>query len=305
MVGPAELGLLQEAHRRGLLTVRINALLTYPHIDALRAVGARTGFGDEWLRIGGIKAFADGAVAGGTCLVDEPFEGTEDRGIQTLPADELDDLVQRVHRSGNRLAVHANGDRAIRMILDAIERAWQAYPDVEVQHRIEHCTLVDDDIIERLRRTRTVVIPFGSYVGFHGDKLLDYYGVARLERMFAHRTLLDAGIPVAGSSDFPCAPVEPLLALRSCVTRCSRSGETDGRVLGGSQRISPVEALGLYTTGSAHASGEQHRKGRLAPGFLADFAVLHGDPLVVDADVLPELEIKETWVGGEPVWSRG
>ncbi|MBE9375779.1 amidohydrolase [Saccharopolyspora sp. HNM0983] len=305
MVGPVELGLLQEAHRRGLLTVRVNALLTYPHVDALRRTGLRTDFGDRWLRIGGIKAFADGAVAGGTCLVDEPFEGTEDHGIQTLPVEELDELVELVHRSGNRLAIHANGDRAIRMVLDSIESARQKHPDVQVQHRIEHCTVVDDDIVDRLRRSGTIAVPFGSYVDFHGDKLLAYYGADRLERMFAHRKLLDSGVPVAGSSDFPCGPVEPLRALRSCITRRSGSGKSDGQVLGGSQRITPVEALALYTTGSAHASGEDDCKGRIWPGFLADFAVLNGDPLTVDPIALPDLDVRQTWVGGEPVWHLG
>ncbi|WP_249124221.1 amidohydrolase [Saccharopolyspora erythraea] len=304
MVGPDELALLQEARVRGRLTARVNALLTYPHVDTFHAAGLRTGFGDHWLRVGGVKAFADGAVAGGTCLVEQPFEGTEDHGIQTLSQDELEELALRVHGAGSRLAIHANGDRAIRLVLTALERARERTPRPGLRHRIEHCSIIDDDIVARMKALDAIAVPFGSYVAFHGDKLLDYYGADRLERMFAHRGLLDAGVAVAGSSDFPCGPYEPLVALASCVTRRSTAGRTSGRVLGGSQRITPLEALALYTTGSAHASGEAEHKGRLLPGYLADFAVLSEDPLEADTHRLPGVEVLQTWVGGRPVWRQ-
>ena len=305
MTGPDELSVLQESRRRGELTVRVNALVTFRHFDVFRESGLRSGFGDHWLRLGGVKAFADGAVAGGTCLVEEPFEGTADHGIQTLSTAELTDLVSQVHSSGNRLAVHANGDRAIKLVLDAMERAAREHPDVRVEHRIEHCSLVDGGIVARMRELGVIAVPFGSYVAFHGDKLVDYYGLNRLERMFAHRSLLDAGIPVAGSSDFPCGPFEPLLALASCVTRQSVFGRTAGQVLGGSQRISVLEALGLYTTGSARASGETAVKGRLLPGQLADFVVLSENPVRVAPQQLSSIEVLATWVGGEEVWRKG
>ncbi|WP_235883907.1 amidohydrolase [Saccharopolyspora elongata] len=305
MVGPTELSLLQEAHQRGELTTRVNALLTYRHVDTFHAAGLRTGFGDNWLRIGGVKAFADGAVAGGTCLVEEPFEGTDDHGIQTLDTDELNELAFRVHAAGSRLAIHANGDRSIKLVLNALEQARAAHPTIKTAHRIEHCSMVDAEILARMKALDAIAVPFGSYVAFHGDKLLDYYGADRLERMFAHRSMLDAGVAVAGSSDFPCGPFEPLLGLASCVTRLSTAGRTAGRVLGASQRISAREALAIYTTGSAHAAGEAAFKGRLEVGDLADFVVLSDDPLEVDPKHLPDIHIHETWVGGQAVWRDG
>jgi hypothetical protein len=302
MVGATELALLQDAHQRGVLTTRVNALLTYRHVDTFHAAGLRTGFGDHWLRVGGVKAFADGAVAGGTCLVEEPFEGTHDHGIQTLSTEELNELAVRVHAAGSQLAIHANGDRAIKLVLTALERARAAHPAIRTAHRLEHCSLVDAEIVSRMKALDAIAVPFGSYVAFHGDKLLDYYGTDRLERMFAHRSLLDAGVSVAGSSDFPCGPFEPLLGLASCVTRTSTAGRTAGSVLGPSQRISTHEALAIYTIGSAHASGEGAVKGRLVAGNLADFVVLSDDPLAVDPKHLPDLQVRETWVGGQPVW---
>ncbi|HEX4359617.1 MAG TPA: amidohydrolase [Pseudonocardia sp.] len=301
LVSPAGLRLTQEAHARGTLSLRLNLLLAYPTLDDLEALGLRTGLGDSWLRIGGVKAFVDGAVAGGTCLLEEPYEGSCAHGIQAMPTDELNEFVRRVHDAGSTVCVHANGDRAIRLLLDAVEGAQHANPRPEARHRIEHCTVVDPEILRRIRAAGLVAVPFGSYVAFHGEKLPGYYGVERIGRMFAHRDLLDAGIPVAGSSDFPCGPYQVLLAMQSCVTRRA----ADGTELGANQRITAAEALALYTTGSAYAAGEEHHKGRLAAGFLADFTVLDRDPLTTPPGELAGIGVHQTWVGAAPVYQAG
>lgn len=296
MVGPRELQLLQAARAAGL-PLRVNALVTFPHLPALAAAGLRDGFGDEWLRIGGVKAFVDGAVAGRSCAVAEPFEDSDDdRGILTTSADDLRALVRRATAAGIRLAVHANGERAIEMVLDAFESSPS-----RLRHRIEHCSLITPDILRRMARLGVIAVPFGSYALFHGDKLLEWYGAARLERMFAHRSMREAGITVAGSSDYPCGPWEPLLGLQSCVTRRTASG----RAAGPSQQLSLREALELYTVGSAASSGESRLKGRLSPGMLADFTVLEGDLMTVDPDALGSVGVLETWVGGARRWAAG
>jgi predicted amidohydrolase YtcJ len=300
LVDGAGLELFQEAERRGQLSMRVNMLLLHDRFEHLRRLGLRTGIGSHRLRLAGVKAFVDGAIAGRTCLLEQPFEGSDDHGMQTTSTGELHALVADVHRAGSRLGIHANGDRAIALLLDAYEAAERQWPRGDAHHRIEHCTVITPEIVARMRRLGLVAVPFGGYVAYHGAKLLDWYGEARLERMFAHRTLLDAGITVAGSSDYPCGPYQPLLAMRSCVTRQAE----DGRVLGGSQRITPREALALYTTGSAAAFGESRVKGRLAPGYLADFVVLGGDPLEVDPSKLDAVPVLETWVGAQRVWPR-
>lgn len=300
LVGPRDLELFQEGLRRGILTLRVTFLLAFEYYDHVQRLGLRTGFGDEWLRFGGVKAFVDGAIGGRTCLLREPFEGTDDCGIQRTSTEELREIVRRVHADGNRVCVHANGDRAIELVLDQLEAAQAEHPRPGLAHRIEHCTVVTEDILARMRRLGVIAVPFGSYVYYHGGKLIEWYGAARVARMFAHRSFLDNGIPVAGSSDYPCGPYEPLLALQSCVTRRG----WDGVVVGGAQRITVVEALGLYTTGSAYASGEQGRKGRLAPGYLADFVVLGEDPLEADPGSLGSVEVRATYVGGRRVWGR-
>jgi predicted amidohydrolase YtcJ len=299
MVGPRELRTLQEARARGL-PLRVNLLLTHPHLPLVADLGLRDGFGDEWLRIGGIKAFADGAVAGRSCAVAEPFEGTEDRGILTVERPQLEALAEEATAAGTRLAIHANGERAITMVLDALEGAPGTPGGRRLRHRIEHCSIVTPEILTRMARLDVMAVPFGSYAWFHGDTLIDWYGKPRLERMFAHRSMLDAGLTVAGSSDYPCGPWEPLRGLQSCVTRRSRGGHD----IGPSQRVSLREALWMYTVGSATVAGEEDRKGRLAAGHLADFTVLEGDLMSVEEDAIGDVPVLATWVGGRPRWER-
>lgn len=321
MVGPDGWDLLCRLDERGALPLRVNALVAYEHFDYFRPMGQAGPMGqaegqiagahapegrapeshapESRLRIGGVKVFADGAVNGGACWLNEPAIGHTDHGLPRMPADELAKVVREIHDAGWRAAVHANGDRAIGVTLDAIAQAQRAAPRLDARHRIEHVAVVNDQIVAAMRDLAVVAVPFGQYPAAHGDKLRAYYEPERIERMFAHRTLLDAGVPVAGSSDYPCGPFEPLYAMQSCVTRADR----DGRVFGGSQRISPRQALGLYTTGAAFASAEERSKGRLAPGYLADFAVLGEDPLAVPGDRLARVPVLQTWIAGRPVWS--
>jgi predicted amidohydrolase YtcJ len=184
-------------------------------------------------------------------------------------------------------------------LLDQIEAADAALPRPEAHHRIEHCSVITEEILRRMGKIGMIGVPFGSYVHYHGGKLLEWYGAARAERMFAHRSFLDLGVGVAGSSDYPCGPFEPLLAMQSCTTRRG----SDGAAIGPSQRITPLEALALYTTGGAFASGEQDRKGRLAPGYLADFVVLGADPTATPHDEIAAITVQATYVGGRQVWS--
>ena len=298
LVGPRDLALYQEAERRGILSARINMLLSWEAFDEFSRLNLRTGFGSDRLRFGGIKAFVDGAIGGRTCLLEEPFEDPAGHGIQTTSTEQLAELVRSVHDAGSRLAVHANGDRAISLLLDLIEAADAANPRPDAHHRIEHCTVVTNEILRRMKKLGMIGVPFGSYVHYHGGNLLKWYGAARAERMFAHRSFLDLGVAVAGSSDYPCGPFEPLLAMQSCVTRQGH----DGAAIGPSQKITPLEALQLYTTGGAYASGEQAYKGRLAPGYLADFVVLGADPLATPRDEIAAIPVRATYVGGRRVW---
>ncbi len=299
LVGPDEIMLYQEAERRGKLTVRVNLLVVDDYFDTIRRLGLRTGFGSHWLRIGAVKAFVDGAVGGRTLMLEGPPAGADHHGIQLTSTKELTEVVRLVHEAGSRLAVHANGDRAISLLLDIIEAAQETHPRPDARHRVEHCTVVSESILARMKNLGMVAAPFATYVHYYGGKFVDWYGAERVQRMFAHRSFLDAGIAVAGSSDYPCGPFEPLLGMQSCVTRRG----ADGVLVGPGQRITPYEALSLYTVGSAYASDEQDVKGRLAPGYLADFVVLGDDPLTVAPERLSAIPVLATYVGGRQVWA--
>ena len=295
---PGDFALFQEAERRGLLTGRVSVLLAAEHYDTMRAKGMTKHPGSDYLQVTGVKTFIDGAIGGRTCLMEQPFEGTsDDFGIQTRTEAELRDMLRQVNGDGMRLCVHANGDRAIRILLGLMEE----HPHPELHNRIEHCSIVTEEILNRMKALQAIAAPFGSYVNYHGGKLLEWYGEQRVARMFAHRWFLDAGVAVAGSSDFPCGPFEPLLALQSCVTRRG----ADGAPVGENQRVSVAEALRIYTVGAAYANGQDTQKGRLAPGYVADFVVLDDDPLTVDPMQLGAIRVQATYVGGNRVWGAG
>ncbi|MDN3351594.1 amidohydrolase [Actinomadura sp. DC4] len=297
LIDPSDVALLGRARSAGLLTMRVGMLLSIDHYPKARALGVGSGFGDDLLRFVGVKAFVDGAIGGRTCLLSEPYADVGGHGLQTTPTSELFDAVRTVHRDGNRIGVHANGDAAIRLVLDAFESAHRELPR-PVRHRIEHCSVIDDDILKRMRALNAIAVPFAGYVAYHGGALNRWYGPERTSRMFAHRSFLDAGVTVAGSSDYPCGPYEPLLGIQSMVTR---EGVDDGEQVGPSQRVTAEEALRVFTLGSAEAEGAETTRGRLAPGYLADFVVLADDPLTVDPHGLSSIQIQSTYVGGERV----
>jgi predicted amidohydrolase YtcJ len=291
----------QEAMRSGALKLRVYMLITYEYLPHLKALNLKTGFGNEWLKVGGVKIFADGAIAGRTAYLSEPYVGTHDKGILVAESEEaLHDSIRQGHEAGFQVCVHANGDRAIEMTLDGFEKALKALPREDHRHRLEHCTVVNREILRRMKRLKLLALPFGSYILHHGEKMLPYYGPERVKMMFAHRSFLDYGIPVSGSSDNPCGPYEPLLAIQSCVTRKSAAGE----ILAAEQRINVEEAIYIYTVASAYASFEENFKGSIAAGKLADLVVLGEDPRRVNPDEIKDVPVVMTMVGGEMKYIR-
>ena len=286
----------QEALKSGDLKVRVYMLVAIEYLPQLQALKLQTGFGNEWLRLGGVKILADGGIAGRTAYLTEPYVGTEDRGILAVESEEaLHEMIRRGHEAGYQVCVHANGDRTIEMALNGFEKALAAFPRKNHRHRLEHCTVVNPAILKRIRKNRLLVTPFGSYIYFHGEKMTPHYGPERVAQMFAHRSFLDCGIQVSGASDSPCGPYEPLLAIQSCVTRKSFAGE----VLGANQAITVPEAIFLYTMASAYASFEENIKGSITPGKLGDLVVLGEDLRRVDPDEIKDIPVEMTVVGGE------
>ena len=268
--------------------------------EQLRQAGLSTGFGDEWVRIGGVKYTADGSASERTMRMSTPYVGTDDHGILVMSQAEIDAAVETAHRADWQVGIHANGDVTIDMVLRAYERALRAWPHPDRRHRIEHCSLVNPELVRRIRATGSIPTPFWTYVYFHGEKWAEY-GEEKMRWMFAHRSFLDAGIAVPGASDYTPGPFEPMMAIQSLVTRT----DYRGRAWGANQRVTVAEALRIGTINGARASYEERTKGSITAGKLADFVVLDRDPHDAPPESIKDIVVRRTVVGGRTVHEKG
>jgi predicted amidohydrolase YtcJ len=295
---PDDLRAYQDARAAGELSSRIYCMIGYAHLDRVIASGVRTGFGDEWIRVGGMKATCDGSISERTARLSEPYVGRpDDFGMIVADAEELYTYSSKAHDAGWQIGIHANGDVGIGMVLDLYERLQREQPRRDPRYRIEHCTVINDDLVRRMKTLGVIPTPFSTYVYFHGEKMPEF-GEERLNSMFALRSFLDAGIGATMASDYPPGPFEPMMALQSMVTRTAM----DGRVWGPRQKITIEEALRVCTLNGAYASFEEHEKGSLEPGKLADLVVLGRNPLAEDPSSLITIPVERTMVGGRWVY---
>ena len=290
----------EDAHRAGGLRHRAYLMIRGGDIvRGLKAAGIHTGFGNEWIRIGGLKYGADGSASERTMRMSTPYVGTNDYGILTMTQKEIDEAVEDGHRNDFQIGIHANGDVTIDMVLKAYERVLQRWPDPNRRHRIEHCTLVNPDLLKRIKACGCIPTPFWTYVYYHGEKWSEY-GDDKLRWMFAHRSFLDAGIAVPGASDYGPGPFEPLMAIQSMVTR----RDYRGREWGPNQKVTVDEAIRIGTINGARASSEEAIKGSIAAGKLADFVMLEKDPHSVDPGQIKDVRIARTVVGGRTMYPK-
>lgn len=297
---PEHITAYEDCRAHGELTHRAYMMIrSDAAYNGLKAAGIHTGFGDEWIRVGGLKLIADGSASERTMRMSTPYVGTTDYGILTLTQDQLYEAIDDAHVHQFQVGVHANGDVTIDMVLKAYERALQKWPDPDRRHRIEHCTLVNPDLIRRIKANGVIPTPFWTYVYFHGEKWSEY-GDDKVQWMFAHRSFLDAGIRVPGASDYTPGPFEPLMAIQSMVTRT----DYRGRVWGPNQRVTVDQALAIATINGAYASSEEALKGSITAGKLADFVMLEKDPHDVPPDEIMKIAVNRTVVGGHTVFPK-
>lgn len=295
---PDDLRAYQDAREAGDLSLRIYCHLGYPHLDRMIDAGVRTGLGDEWVRVGAVKLLCDGSISERTAYLSKPYIGRpNDRGILVLPEPELYARARKAHLAGWQIGTHANGDSAIDITLRVYERLQRESPRKDPRFRIEHCTVLNPDLIRRIKAIGAIPNPFSTYVYYHGEKMREY-GAERLEWMFAVRSLLDAGIRVTQTSDYPPGPFEPMMALQSSVTRT----DIKGNVWGPRQKIAVEEAIRVGTVHGAYASFEERTKGSLEAGKWADLVVLGRDPLRENPMALITIPVERTMAGGRWVW---
>jgi predicted amidohydrolase YtcJ len=294
------LAALQQVRARGELLHRVSYEANGKVLDAMIAGGIMTGFGDEWIRFGATSEHTvDGSFSERTMALSTPYPGVTPpyKGNVTETQDELNAWIERVHRAGIQVNCHANGDVAIDMVLTAFERAQRLFPRADARPKITHCTLINDDLVRRIKAAGVVPAAFTSYAYYNSDKFV-FYGEELMKRCMAYRTFLDAGIPVAAGSDFSPGPFDPRMAIQGMVTRTG----WDGKTWGANQRITVEEALRVNTLNGAYNSHEEAIKGSITPGKLADFVVLSDDPFTMDQAKIKDLQIVRTVVAGSPVY---
>jgi predicted amidohydrolase YtcJ len=291
---------LQQVRARGDLLHRVSYEASGRVLESMIAGGIMSGFGDEWIRLGATSEHTvDGSFSERTMALSTPYPGVTPpyKGNVTETQEELNAWVERVHRAGIQVNCHANGDVAIDMMLKAVELAQSKFPRADARPKITHCTLINDDLLRRIKALGAVPAAFTSYAYYNSDKF-HFYGEALMKHCMAYRTFLDAGVPVAAGSDFSPGPFDPRMAIQGMVTRTG----WDGQTWGANQRISVDEALRVNTINGAYNSHEEAIKGSITAGKLADFVVLSEDLFTMDAAKIKDIQVVRTVVGGATVY---
>ena len=299
---------LQQLHKQGKLKLRVLKNLPVELLDQAYQLGLGAGFGDDWLRIGSVKAFMDGALGPHTAAMFQPYIGEDDnRGMLNMDGEELFEYGRKAAQVGLGMTVHAIGDRANHEVLNAYE-ALRNYEKEKhlpaLRHRIEHVQVIHPDDAARLGQMNIIA----SMQPIHATsdmRMADAFWGERSRLAYAMRTQLDHGARLALGSDAPVESPNPFWGLHAAVTRRRADGSPSAEGWYPEQKLTMTEAIEGYTLGPAYAANMEDRLGRLAPGYLADLIVLEAaqDPFTCDADDLLTVQSSATMVGGEWVYT--
>jgi len=299
---PEQLRAYQHLWRSESLPLRTYLMMIIDDtLSELAALGIQTGLGDDWLTIGPAKLFSDGSIGGRTARIRAPYEGEPDNyGIWMISPAEIEQRVIRAHNAGFQIGIHAIGDAAIEAVLDAYAAAQAQNPRADARHRIEHCSLLDEGLLDRIEAQGVIPIPGTTFLHYMRPVYLQNLGAERVRYAYAMKTFAERGIVAAASSDAPVVPVNPLLGIQTMVTRKDRLGDK----IFAEEAISVEDALRAYTWAPAYASFTEQRKGTLAPGYLADLTVFGSDLREVAGDDLSNQAVDYTIADGQVVYQR-
>lgn len=306
--GEETIGLYQDACRNGLIKVRMYNLLYHAYgkkktiewVNRFISTGIHGGLGDEHFRLGHVKILIDGSTSGPSCATTEPYSHDPDlKGIQLYTQEEADDIIIKAHNAGFNVSAHAVGDAAVNVILTSIERAMAQNPR-PCRHRIEHCGIINDELLARIRKAGVVPIPNPGFFNENAEIYVKYYG-DRVNHMFPLKSYLDNGIIAALGSDSPVIEADPMIGLYGAMTR---SDKCSGVVAGQGQCIGIMNAIRMYTYNGAYASLEEDIKGSIEPGKLADLVVLSENILETPVERIKSVKADMTVIDGEIVYER-
>jgi len=267
----------------GLLKTRVSMMLGPEGFGQRDAADLVTPLRPDQLRLNGVKIILD-----------------ETTGRLIPSQNELNQLVLRIHRCGTQVAIHAIEENAVQSACRAIGFALKKIPRPDHRHRIEHCSVCPPSLSKQLAALGIMVVTQPAFVYFHGDRYLQTVAAEQLPNLYPIATLFKKGVTVAGSSDCPIVPPDPLIGIYSATARLSSTGQA----VSVKERISRLAALRMYTQYAAMASFEETDKGSIAPGKLADLVLLNGDPLKLPVDEIKDLEVEMTVLDGKIVWNK-
>jgi hypothetical protein len=307
--GPDQMEVYQELKRRGELTTRIYMRPTMDRCPQLRAVGIRHGFGDDWLKIGGLKGFVDGIMGNSSAYFYEPYLTSGERGQWRTMVTEppgMEPLLFCADSAGHWPQVHAIGDQAIDTLLTMMEKVIRTNGPKERRWRIIHTQVIRGaEVAQRMARLG-IMAEVQPYHAIDDMRWMEERIGARGRWAYAFNTLEKAGVRMSFGSDWPGTnaawyTADPLLGMYAAVTRQTLAGQPAGGWFP-EERISLESALRAYTVGNAWAAGEENIKGKIAPGFLADLVVIDRDPFRVQPAELRNLKVLMTIAGGRVVY---
>lgn len=299
--------ILQLLRERGELDMRWrlyvhNMTDNLDYMDHLIALGIRNGFGDDLLKISGVKLALDSMGSMGNAATYEPCTGNPGKlGILLVTPEKLTEMIVKAHKAGLQTATHSIGDRAIDINLDAIEAALKAHPVKDHRHRIEHCTYCEE---KQLRRIKELDVHPGesNYIWNFGDAYKYQFGEKRSRQLYPYRSLIDYGIIASANSDYGGGPWHgnPITGVYSMITRKTEGGDT----VGPGQAVSVMEAIRAYTYNGAYAAFDEKKLGSIEPGKLADLVILNDDILSVSNEEIMGLEVIRTIIDGKTVYKK-
>jgi predicted amidohydrolase YtcJ len=307
---PSEIRAFHRAHQLGRLTVRTDMLMAGWGFgsaaeegllqDRFANVGVLGGFGDDILRVEGIKFMPDGGVGDRTARMYQPYvDEPNNRGTWIVEPERLSTLIRWVHDLGYSIDSHTCGDEAQELVVRAYARAQTENPKPNLRHRVHHAYLPTATTLELMGEHRIPAVVSNPFILNLGDSFVESLGEDRAANMMPMRRYIDAGVPLAGSSDSPVSDFNPWVGIYAAIARTT----VNGRVLGEDQQISVREAMRSYTIGGAFVSGRERKIGSLEPGKLADLIVLEVDPFHLPVEHVKYVKPVATLLGGQ--WVHG
>jgi predicted amidohydrolase YtcJ len=300
LFGAGELDILHGLAASGQLPARITTAQLDAAREAWERAGLRPGDGDDMVRAVSWKAISDGSNQGRTGYQRQPYLGSAGRGTANCTADELEEVVRYAHDRGWQLMVHANGDAALDLTVGAYEKALAGAPARDLRHRIEHCSIADDEHFRAMAELGVSPSFLMNHVYYWGSALRDHIlGPDRADRLDSVASALRHGLRPSFHSDYSVSPMSPLLAVQTAVTRLTR----DGSVLNQAEGIDVTSALRAVTIDAAWQTHCDDVTGSLTPGKYADFVVLSDDPRAVDPAAIGAISVRQTRLAGAVTWN--